>query len=335
MYRKIADVILKTGEHAEMGVVLGPDEAPDLRRLLGHKGAVWTWQIEQSLNHKFQNAESRFYILSKAGRPFANVMTVESRGVGIFGHVFTAPEERRKGAADIIHAHQMADFKQRGGRALYLGTGFDTPPFKLYERHGFRGVEPGSGYMTWFADSQDAFERDVFAPSSVRHEAFSFEHWPTLPALAMMAHPARVRIAGMDVINIRSTEGGSLPYLVAMDSRISDPENKTAGAKAWLAISEKSNMPVAIAAIIPEHYFWTQALLLDLFCAPGFEAELPKLFEKLQVPAGRNVICYADTFWPQKQAALQACGFKRESLLKKHLKSHDQVHDVELWAHCG
>jgi hypothetical protein len=335
MYRKIDDVVLKNGEHAEMGVVLGPNEAKDLRQLLGHKGSVWKWQIEQSLNQKFENVESRFYILSKAGRPFANVMTVESHGVGIFGHVYTVPEERRKGAADIIHGHQMADFTQRGGRALYLATGYDTPPFRLYERHGFRGVEPGSGYMTWFADSQQAFEQDAFAAAAVRHEAFSFEHWPALPALAMMTHPARVRIAGMDVINVRSTEGGSLPYLIAMDSRINDPESKTAGAKACLAVSEKSNIPVAIAAIIPEHYFWTQALLLDFFCAPGFETELPKLFEKLQVPAGRNVICYADTLWPEKQKVLQTCGFKKEAQLKKHLKSHDHVHDVELWMFCG
>lgn len=335
MYRKIEDVTLKNGERAELGVVLGPDEAIELRHLLGHKGSVWKWQIEQSLDRKFEHVESRFYTLSKAGRPFANVMTVESHGAGIFGHVYTAPEERRKGAAEIIQRHQMADFKQRGGRALYLGTGYDTPPFHLYARHGFQGVEPGSGYMCWFADSQQSFERDVFAKAAVRHKPLAFEHWPTLPALAMMSHPARIRIAGMDVINVRSTEGGSLPYLVAMYNPDNDPDSKTAGAKSWVAISKKSNFPVAIAAIIPEHYFWSQALLLDLFCAPGFESELPKLVEKLQVPSGRNVICYADALWPEKQQVLQTCGFTKEAQLKKHLKSHDQIHDVELWTFCG
>ncbi|HAA73566.1 TPA: hypothetical protein DCE37_00380 [Candidatus Latescibacteria bacterium] len=40
--------------------------------------------------------------------------------VGLFGHVFTKPEERRKGAANAL----MEDFRQRGGKALYLGTGY-------------------------------------------------------------------------------------------------------------------------------------------------------------------------------------------------------------------
>ena len=117
MYEQIGNVSLKNGESAELGVVIGPETGElgtSLRALLGHKGKLWQWQIEQSLTQSHPGVESRFYILSKAGKPFANIMCVERAGIGIFGHVYTAPAERRKGAADILHGHQIEDFKKRG-----------------------------------------------------------------------------------------------------------------------------------------------------------------------------------------------------------------------------
>ena len=333
MYQKLRDVTLKNSEAVELGVVVGPDESEageKLRRLLGHKGQIWRWQIEQSLRKRHPGIENRFYVLSKNGLPFANIMCCEKSGVGIFGHVYTAPEERRKGAAEVIHTVQLEDFKQRGGRALYLGTVFDTPPWHLYARHGFQAVEAGSDFMYWFAQSQQQFETETFAPSSVRYEPLGFQHWPVLPALTMMNHPARIRIAGMDVINPSSSEGGALDYLAAMDPDYQS-EKKAKGARAWVAVSERSGMPVALAAVRPDAHFWNQAELLDLFAAPGFERELPALFEKLKIARDHSVFCYADYLWPAKQQALKACGFSRAALLKQHLRSPAAAHDVELW----
>ncbi|HEY3323466.1 MAG TPA: GNAT family N-acetyltransferase [Planctomycetota bacterium] len=330
MYQKIQDAKLKTGESVELGVVLGPatpELAASMRALLGHKGEIWKWQIEQSLTRADTKVESRFYILLKDRQPIANICSVEHNGIGIFGHVYTAPAERRKGAADIIHGHQIADFKKRGGRALYLGTGYDTHPFHLYEKHGFKGVEPRSGYMYWFADNQQSFERDVFAKAPVRVEPLSFEHWPTLPALAMMNHSARVRIAGMDVFSIRSTEGGSLPYLVAMHC----PEKKDDGFRAFVAVSEKSQVPVAIACVRPDPIFELQTDILDMFCAPGFEDTLRPMVEKLALLPARTVICYSDGLWPVKPKLLADLGFTREAVLKQHYRSPSQSYDVELW----
>ncbi|MCY3022888.1 MAG: GNAT family N-acetyltransferase [Planctomycetota bacterium] len=332
MYYGLDSVTLRNGEPAQLGVVLGPDSsdrARHLRELLAHKGPIWQWQIEQSLTKEQAGAESRFYILSKAGRPFANVMVVERRGIGIFGHVYTRPEERRNGAADIIIGCLADDFRQRGGRALYLGTGFDSPAYRLYAKHGFRSVEPESGHMAWFAGGRETFERDAFAPAAVRHEPLAFHHWPLLPALAMMAHPARVRIATMDAVNSASTEGGALPVLMAMNGEAE--HGKEHGARAHVAVSEGSGVPVAIACAMPEHYFWEQVDVVDLFCAPEFEAELRPLLATLELGLERAAICYADLFWPAKQDVLRACGFERAVLLKRHLRSHGKVHDVELW----
>ncbi|MFH0939452.1 MAG: hypothetical protein V1899_09265 [Planctomycetota bacterium] len=334
MYQKLQDVTLKTEERVELGVVLAPENdsalGAQMRKLLGHKGESWIWQVEKSLSSSYPNMETRFYILLKAGAPFANIMTAESCGVGIFGHVWTTPAERRKGAADIIHHYLMADFKKRGGQALYLGTDYDTHPYRLYTKYGFQGVEPRSGYMYWFAKGQEAFESAAFAPAKIRHEALTFQHWPTLSALAMMKHPARIRIANMNVINICSPESGSLSFIRAMDGK--EQDLKSSAARAWLAISEKSNLPVAIASLKPDTLFGEQVDVVDIFCAPGFEADLPKLYEKLQANIERRAVCYADTLWPAKFEALKRCGFEKTATLKRYLRAPDCVLDVELWS---
>jgi hypothetical protein len=72
-----------------------------------------------------------YYILHRDGVPFTNMMNIEYRGVGLYGHVFTKPEDRQKGAASALMPMLMDDFRARGGKALYLGTGYDSHPPSL------------------------------------------------------------------------------------------------------------------------------------------------------------------------------------------------------------
>lgn len=328
MYRKLEDVTLKNGERAELGVLAGPDAewGPRVRHLLGHKGPPWGWQIEQNLSNPATGTEGYFYLLSKEGRPFANIMTVERAGIGVFGHVYTAPEERRKGAADLIHHHQMEDFRRRAGRALYLGTGYDTHPYRLYQKYGFAGAEPESGSMFYFAQGQEAFEREVFAPGPVAIETLAFKHWPQLPALAMCRHPACLRILGMGVLNVVSSEGGALDYLAAL----------ARGAKthdARVAVSRASDLPVALAARAPDPRFGPHVELVDAFAAPGHAAQLPELLDALALDPARRQICLADSAWPEKGAQLERAGFRQEALLRRHLRSRAGAFlDVAIWS---
>jgi len=353
MYQKLQDETLKNGERVELGLLTGPDQsklAGQVKALLGHKGKIWQWQIEQSLGQQFKDAQSRFYIALRNGQPLANVMTVEAFGIGIFGHVYARPEERRKGLSDRIIGTLVKDFRARAGKALYLGTGFDSPAYHLYARHGFKSVEPKSGCMTWFAQTQEAFEQEAFAQGATRREALSFEHWPTLPALSMMRHPARVRLATMDVLGPVLTEGGALPVLMATSAELDGDRQpisegpaslgrQPAGGvsprppeeRAQVAVSRTSDVPVAIACIAPEPIFSKQVDVLDLFCAPGFEGELQPLAEQLQLSAERTAVCYADSFWPAKQQVLRALHFVRASVLPKYFRAQGQAQDVELW----
>ena len=112
MYEKLDDVTLKTGEKVELGVVMGPDlEWADRidADLLAHKGGVWQWGNEKVLRESLE-MEAYFYILHRDGTPFANVMNIEYKGVGILGHVYTRPEERQQGACAAIFRGLMPHF---------------------------------------------------------------------------------------------------------------------------------------------------------------------------------------------------------------------------------
>jgi GNAT superfamily N-acetyltransferase len=326
MYTNLKDVTLKTGEAAELGVLIAPDDTPmaaKLRTLLGHKGPIWQWQMEQMLSGAAAGVENRFFLLLKAGRPIANILCSDRGGLGIFAHVFTVPEERRKGAAELLQTALMADFKQRGGRALFLETS-NPGAAALYMKHGFQPVEPNCGHMEWLATDRAAFEKELFAAAPVRHETFSFAHWPTLPALAMMQHPARLRIAGMGIHGPWITEGSALEFL-------RKAQQKQPDTRAEVAVSRASGVPVAIACVQPHAEFGRQVDVVDLFSAPAFEAELPALFARLAVSPERTAICYADPCWPDKRAVLAACGFTPEATLPRFLRSGAQALDLELW----
>jgi hypothetical protein len=328
VYRKIDTVTLRSGEKAELGVVTGPDEiwGRKIQHLLSHKGEIWKWQIEQNLFNPDCGSESYFYVLSNENGPFANILIAERLGIGIFGHVWTIPEMRKKGAADIINRYLMDDFKKRNGRALYLGTTYDSPAYHLYARNGFLGCASKSGGMYYFSKNQKEFESEIFAPASISIEPFSFKHWPLLPALAMSHHSASLRIMGMGLDRPGTIEGTSLEFL-------QPPVELELSFRVQLAISQKSQVPVAIACRRPEKSFGSQVDLLDIFSAPHHEEQLPKLIEALEISKNRKTICYVDDSWPSKKEWLKKAGWEREVVLKNHFRNHlDQVKDIEIWS---
>lgn len=327
MYRKLDNATLKSGEPVELGLVTGPDGewGPRISHLLGHKGEPWNWQIGQCLGNPALGMETRCFILSRDGRPFANICTFEAGGVGLFGHVYTVPEDRRKGAADLLNEAVMGDFKARGGRALYLGTKFDSPAYHIYRRHGFQSVESGSGDMVYARAGKAAFEAEYFAPGVAVVETLAFHHWPVLPALTMMDHPARLRVLSMGIVQASSTEHGVLEVLKTAQDVDQPP-------RALVAVSQATHAPAAFACVGPDRQFGSAVDLLDVFWAPGFEAEAVRLIDGLKLAAGRKTICFADSAWPQKAGTLETAGFAKEATLKKHLASGGQVLDVTLWS---
>ena len=154
MYDKLGEVVLKTDERMEVGLITAPDapHAEEVKQFLGHKGGNWEWHIQRCVTEVLDALETRFYVGKVDGRVITNIMTVEHEGVGILGHVFTLPQERRKGACKGVMGYQMEDFRERTGRALYLGTGYNSHPFYIYHSFGFESVFPESGFMKYYVN---------------------------------------------------------------------------------------------------------------------------------------------------------------------------------------
>ena len=168
MYKKLGETNLKSGELMEVGVVITPnlDYSNELGEFLGHKLDHYKWHIDQCLQKTLDQLETRFYIGKLNGQIISNIMTTEFEGIGILGHVFTLPDQRRKGACKGIMTYQMQDFATRSGRMLYLGTGYDSAPYWIYHHFGFRSVYPKSGFMKYSAHIDSEKKHFFFSESN-------------------------------------------------------------------------------------------------------------------------------------------------------------------------
>ncbi len=183
MYQRLGDATLKNGETVEIGVITTPmsEFGERLKKLLGHKGWEWVWQVGLSVEGKTDALENRFYVARRGEAFVSNVCTFEQQGVGILGHVWTPEAERRKGLCNAIFEKLMADFRARKGKLMLLGTGYDTPPYHIYQKFAFTGFYEGSGLMRFSDDAK--FERKYFAAAPTRIVEPTWAEWPLVNAL--------------------------------------------------------------------------------------------------------------------------------------------------------
>ena len=301
---------LKNGEAVDFTIVRAPDAewAPRLMKLLGHKGEIWNWQNEQMLADP-AGLDFHYYVLHRKGEGLSNVATGEFKGVGSFGHVYTTPEDRRKGACAVIMERQMAHFLERGGRYLTLGTGFETTPYQIYKKFGFEGLEDQNGHMIYCRGSRDAFMEEYFAPCRAVIEPIQWKHWPGATVLFLSDAPGVIRMSPERVFGRVSTEGPLLKVL-------RDREAKFGGFMRGHALVNPDTGAVLGVAVWGWDKLWTGTLILDVFCHPRFWDRAPELLKALQlVPEDKRHVAYSDAQCPQKREALEAVGFKAVTTL--------------------
>jgi hypothetical protein len=238
-------------------------------------------------------------------------MTCEVNGVGIFGHVFTRPEDRRKGAFSKLMELQMNHFRGRGGRALFLSTGFDTSPYRIYARHGFKGIEDKSGYMDYYRATREEFESSWFASGPTEVQPLAWVHWPVSAPLFMGDFPGRVRCARLGMIGRCSSEGHLLKLL--FEERL-PAEGRKPGA---LVLRSKSGGAVVGFAASGRHPIWSVLCLVDVFCHPSFWDKAGDLLAALELPSQGHLVAYADVGWTAKARVLRRAGFKRTATLSR------------------
>jgi GNAT superfamily N-acetyltransferase len=328
MYEKLADVRLKNGEVVEAGIVLGPDEEWRLRvqELLLHKGDIWNWQNTAMLREPL-GIEPRFHILHRDGVPFSHILITELCGVGLLSHVWTRPEDRGCGAASKLMELAVNQFRERNGRALYLGTGYDTPPYHIYRKLGFEGIEPESGSMHFFTTSQAEFEAEYFARGEAIIEPLDWKHWPVASALFAGAWPQTVRCAPLKLFGRTLTEGQLLPAIQAQ-------HGKTNSSSQTFALTKLENgAVVGLAACAPDP-IWPATCIVDVFCHPNFGDYATEMLHRLNLPTGKRHVAYGDDGDTHKFEVLAVLGFKADSTLYEWLyadAARTRSLDIRVW----
>jgi GNAT superfamily N-acetyltransferase len=245
-----------------------------------------------------------YYVLHRDGEPFTNMMNIESRGVGLFGHVFTKPEDRQQGAAGALMPLLMEDFRSRGGQALYLGTGYDSHPFHLYAKNGFFGVEPRSGLMAYYLDSEAAFYASYFQ-GEAEIETLKWTHWPAADPLFTGNFKGTVRSTVMRIMGRSSTEGPMIPLERAEIKRQEDGEGPRS---VVLPIQETG--AVAGFATFGRHPLWSGTWTVDVYCHPEYWDQGTELFATMEFPPAERLLAYCDSGFDEKEKVLKEAGFE-------------------------
>jgi GNAT superfamily N-acetyltransferase len=326
MYRFLGRVTLTSGEELELGVVEAPDPtwAEQIVPFLAHKGGHWAYHIRESLRAPLDDLDTRFYVGRMAGRVITQVMIVGARGVGILGHVFTLPEHRRKGAYGALMEAQMLDVQRRGSQILTLSTGFDSHPYWIYHRHGFRSIVPENGHMIWSAASGNverywAYHRGTIRPAR-------WDDWGHLSLL--MERPADAQEEQPRSFYFHLLERGSMegPYLTLRATMHRDP---TIRASVLEAVTPEG-VPGAIAGIAvaaPEPNSFSALRLLDFTIQPRWQDQTIQLIRATLDNAGPTV-AYANETDAPRADALKSAGFAQCAVLPRWLQTTNGVRDV-------
>lgn len=329
MHKDLGTVTLKNGETLQVVRVRVPDDVygPQIRQLLGHKGDIWRWQVDAGLNQDLP-IDHFYYLLMKNNRPISNVTVIEHKGIGTYGHVWTVPEERRKGAADALMERIMADFHKREVRMMTLGTGFDSHPYRLYQKHKFQGTEDLNGTMIYYGTSEAEFWKKSLRglKNNLEVKTFDWTTFPSATALFCLPGPGRMRAAMNETFGPSTPEG---PLLGILKNTLAQPSGPTF---AKVLAHRKTGVSVAYAQLAPDMRFNNHAAVLDLWSLPSTWKLAIDLIEAMPL-GGKRVHVYVDAESVAKMKLVRKAGFKREARLRGALMAHDRSRiDVEIWA---
>lgn len=330
MWQSLGSVTLRTGEAVAAGVIVAPDQVwrERILQLLAHKEDLWNWQTAELISQP-TGVDARFYVLQREGAPLCHIMTATVGGVGLLGHVWTEPADRGQSAASLLMQLQMTDFHERGGQALFLGTGFNTSPFRIYQKHGFSGVEADSGLMSYYRDGEEKFEEQWFSSGEVELAPLNWAHWSLAAPLFASDFPEVVRCAPLRLLGRSLTEGPLLPWVRAEITRRDQHETPQ------VAVLQKAqNSAVCGLAAWEFDPLWPEVCTADVFCHPNFWQHGEELLNALQLPANQRVMVYADAGENAKARVLRVAGFAPLSVLPRWIaadKRKSAWRDVALW----
>jgi GNAT superfamily N-acetyltransferase len=319
VYTRLGEATLKTGEHMEIGCVECPDPvwAARIESLLGHKGPPWRYHVEAAVRQPLDDLQTLFYLGTIGGTAVSNVMIVGPRrgaggaGVGILGHVYTAPEHRRKGAYSRLMAVQMEHTQRLGYRLLTLGTGFESPPYWIYHSFGFRSSDGTSGRMKWLV-TPDA-EARWFRPGAVTARPMRWEDWAALNLLAL--HPTGPdeelpRSWALRLPTGPGSVGSSFIELQLALASAPPHDGEPQPRPTALTFETEHGAAVGWAILQPDELTLRDGWRLDAYVHPAFSGQAARLLSATPWPEHARVTAYTGGPEGGRSAALRRAGFR-------------------------
>ncbi len=312
MDRLLSQAVLKDGTKVEVRLVMPPEAgwADRMDGFLRHKGMPWQMHWLKAFAGECDELQTRFYLLVIGGEPISSIMTAETAGTGIFGHVFTKPQWREKGAASILMRAVCEDFASRDGIALYLGTGYDSMPWRLYAKYGFEGIAPPLGLMKWVRQPERL--AGLFAPERLCARLMRWGDWPLVQCLFVEPSGEVVRNFGLRRFGVADMEGAFLGLQERM--------RKGGVAPKVAVVGNAGGMVVGLGTACPLEASVTDYVLVDIFAHRGAPEALPLLLEALALPAGAPLLAVVDGSSSARRRALTAAGFAAAGSLPGALK---------------
>ncbi len=312
----LSTVQLKSGEKMSVFKVIAPAPAWKERVLpfLGHKGEPWLWAMDLALDHGIEGATMNFFegVLDD-GTIVGNITTVESleRPLGLLQHVFTPEEHRRKGVCSALMTALTDDFAARGGRAMFLHTGYQSPAYWIYHSFGFEGYRD-TGTMIWLRE--EGFREKLFAPRPTTARDTHWGDWAPLEALAETEEGWHLRSVYLGKYGFSGFEGDYIVLRKAM----------TEGHIADVKVLEATGGAIVGYALVGDLRAWPGTpRVLDLFVHPNFLGDGEKLLAATEVPDDRKVLAFADSASEGKADMLEGAGFKLEATLKGQMTDQE------------
>ena len=318
MYTHLGQVTLASGEEMALGCVQCPDPSwgAQVIPLLGHKSRESREHFEQAFAGPLDELETRFYVGTIGGVAVTNVMIVGARrpvgGIGILGHVYTRREHRQKGAYGALMTAQMAHVKEAGYRVLCLGTGFETHPYWIYHKHGFRTIDGKTGKMKWLADP--GAEPDYFAPRPVHVRPMRWDDWAPLELLAYQSVADGEPLPRSALFGLKG-QGSVESSFQAVQRRLRRNEPIHA-----LVLETEVGATVGWAALHPDPFAFRDALQLDLYVHEGFSDGARALIAALPLTDVGRVNAYSTSPDGYRAAAFETAGLRRTVILPDHLE---------------
>lgn len=304
-------VELKSGETMQVLRIAPPDvdwKEPVIA-LVEHEDESWRAGLDVMFDQPFDGVQIFFYLGTVDGELVGNIETIEAveAGVGILGHVFTSPTHRRKGICSAIMDVLTRDFAERGGQAMTLSAGYDSPPYHIYHSFGFRGVGE-TGKMIW--EAEPGFLANYFSPGPTTVRDIGWPDWALLDLLYKVEVGSFLRGGYYAYYGPSSYEGNFWRF----HKLVQEPPSQSQ------VLVKDGGEVVGHALLLPDPRWAKATLLLDIFIHPDFYEAGGQLLEAFELPSGIKVQAYADDQSAEKIQLLRQHGFRQEAVLDAQIK---------------